>query len=340
MKKRIRQFGLRKSSLFLLGLVAVFSLFGNSARAVDTIDVEYPVGSNLNGGSIYNETNILPGWEGSETIRVENDSENEAVDVYFTFDVNGDKTLADELKLYVVRVENGSYRIGGEGDRYTLKEADDKRLYVDRLSATKGKQYRIKIKFNEDAGNEFQGLETDFDIDFRIESESATTQTEEEILAGEGRVVTGNEPTEGSGEKPEVQGEQEGGAGDVTVGGVESQCQWWPLWVWILALVVFSILFLTSLFYKFKEQKENDYPRRFAPLTLTVVVLAFWYFFDKCDEHRWFAITSIIGAVVVYLVYLYLLKNMDSSSLKMEGEDLEIKSEEVIENKAKDNSEK
>ncbi len=332
MKKRIRKFKLSGNILFLLGVIISLGFFANIVNAEDKIDVEYPVGDNINGGRIYNETNILPGWEGSETIRIENDSENEEVDVYFTFDVNGDKTLANELKLYVVRVENGSYRIGGAGDRQDLKDVDDERLFVDRLSPTKGKEYRIKIVFDKDAGNEYQGLETNFDIDFRIEAESADTQTVAEVLTGEGRIVTGEEPIEEAGEEPEVQGEQEGGQGEVTVGGAENECQWWPLWVWVLALVIFAFLFASSLFYKFKEQKENDYPRRFVPLVLTVAVLAFWYFFDKCDEHRWFAITSVVGALVVYLIYLYMFKKAVSSNLEIK-KDVEIESGEIADNK-------
>ncbi len=135
-----------KSVGFLAVVLAVNFLFClNVAKAEDKIDVEYPVGTNINGNKIFSENNILPGWETTETIRVENDSTTDDVNLFFTFDVNGDKKLAKKLKLYVIRVAGDSYRIGGFGDRYDLEEADGKELYVDRLSATKGKEYRIKI---------------------------------------------------------------------------------------------------------------------------------------------------------------------------------------------------
>lgn len=132
------KFGLGKVSLFLFGAIFALGFFGSTVNAADTIDVEYPVGTNLNGDEIFNENNVYPGWEESKTIRVENNSLTEDADIYFNFDVNGDKTLANELKLYVIRVENGSYRIGGSGDRQDLEDVDDDRLFVDRLSATKG----------------------------------------------------------------------------------------------------------------------------------------------------------------------------------------------------------
>lgn len=344
MKNWVLKTKLKRNFLFVLGIVFSFSFFINSAKAEDRIDVEYPVGTNLNGDEIFNAENIYPGWEDSKTIRVENDSEDEEVDLYFTFDVNGDKTLANKLKLYVIRVEDDSYRIGGEGDRQDLEDADDEELYVDRLSPTKGKEYRVKIKFDEDAGNEFQGLEAKFDIDFEIESESAATQTEEEILAGQGRSgFTGEAPVEegdeGVEEEATVQGEQEGGADDINVGGVGDECRWWPLWVWVVALIIFAGIFIFSLFYKFKEQKEGQYPRRFTPAVLVVAVLAFWHFFDKCDEHRWFAITSAIGAAVVYLIYLYMFKKAVSSDLHVkEDVKIESSSSEEVENNKNENS--
>lgn len=340
MEKITEKFRFKKTSLFAMSLLLVVGFWGGAVSAEDEIDLEYPVGTNLNGKDIFNAKNIYPGWEDSKTIRVENNDENEDADIYFTFDVessvdNDDKNLAEKLKLYVVRVEDGSYRIGGEGDRYTLEEADDEELFVDRLSATKGKEYRIKIKFDKDAGNEYQGIEAKFDIDFQIESESAATETVAEVLDGEGRVVTGDQPADEAGtteqEQTTVQGDQEGGDGDVNVEGIKNICQWWPLWVWILALIVFVIVFLFSLFYKFKEQKEGQYPRRFSPAILVVAGLAFWYFFDKCDERRWFAITLAIGALVIYLIYLYIFKKSVSSNLKIDEEKFEIKTEEASE---------
>lgn len=177
--------------------VLVILFFPSVALAENKIDVEYPVGTDIDGGIIFDEDNILPGWETSKIIKVKNKSTTDDTNFYIKFVLQGNEKLAKALKLYVIRVSDGSYRIGGSGDRYTLKKADGERLYVDKLSKKEGEKYRIKIKFGEDAGNEYQSRTAKFKIKFTIESEEAGAGTEAEILAAEGRVVSGN-PSEGS----------------------------------------------------------------------------------------------------------------------------------------------
>jgi hypothetical protein len=312
-KNKKSKFIFKKSILFLGSLFLFFSFGMGNVLAEDKIDVEYPVGTNLNGGEIFEVKNILPGWEESKTIRVENDSETDDVNLYFTFDVNGDKKLAEKLKLYVIRLEDGSYRIGGSGDRYTLKKADDERLYVGRLSATKGKQFKIKIVFDKKAGNEYQGLEAKFDIDFRIESVVAGAETEDEILTGEGRTgFTGTEPTEAE-EEAEVQGEESSGGGESGgIEGEEDKCQSWPMWVWILSLVVFAGVLVLN---EWKNYKKEEYGWKFT-FFWTILAVAFWYYFDKCREFHWFLYTSIAISIIYHFIYLHFLKKRISEPEK------------------------
>jgi hypothetical protein len=185
---------LSKTILMIAFSFLGFSLFAGTVLAEDKIDVEYPVGTNINGHHIFNVDNVAPGQEVSEMIRVRNASATDDTNLYFTFNVNSGGSLAGKLKLYVVRVADNSYRIGGSGDHWTLDEADGEDLYADKLSVEEDEQYEIIIKFDETAGNEYQGLETDFDIDFMIESENAGTGTEGQILAAQGRTVTGAPP--------------------------------------------------------------------------------------------------------------------------------------------------
>ena len=300
MKNRMEKFKLGKISLLVISLFLVFMSLGNTARADDEIDVEFLNGENVDGDDIFDENNIYPGWEESETIRVENESTTDDTNLYFTFDVNGDKKLAKKLKLYVIRTADDSYRIGGEGDRWTLEEADEKELYTDKLSAGESERYKINIKFDKDAGNEFQGLETDFDIDFQIESENAGSGTEGAILASEGRTgFTGDEPTE------EVAGvETGGGEGGGEIAGEENKCQSWPMWVWILAMAVFAGIFSADAR---RNYLKEDYGWKFAGLW-TALAVGFWYYFDKCREFGWFWYGSIITAIVLHYAFLYYLK--------------------------------
>ena len=308
----MKKFGLGKISLFVMSLLLVFSFFGNVAFAVDKIHVEYPVGTNMNGDDIFDAENILPGWSETKTVKIKNRSTTDAVNLYFTFDIEGNEKLARKLKLYVIRKKDNSYRIGGQGDRYTLKKADDEgTLYVDKLNTTQGKEYKIKIKFDEDAGNEYQDLKTKFDIDFRIEAkiaEDGTTESAAAILADEGRVVTGNPPAE------EVQGVDIDNGELQTVGGQETEtlgvagtskdCQSWPRWVWILALIIFTLNFGRNAWKNWEDEKY----KWIFPLAWTILAVAFWYFFDKCQEFQWFLQASIIIAIVLHFSYLYYLR--------------------------------
>jgi len=277
-----------------LSAIMLFMVVGFGAQAEDKIDVEYPVGTNLNSDDIFNENNILPGWSESKTIRVENDSETDDVNLYFKFDLKSGDDLAKELKLYVIRKSDGSYRIGGAGDRYDLEKADDEGdLYVGRLDPEESNQYEIKVKLDESIGNEFQGLESKFDIDFQIESRTADDRTETQILADQGRVVTGEAPEEEAGEPGEsVQGvisEEEG-----EIAGEETMCASWPLWFWILALIVFTILSLIST----RNIEEEKAGKHFTWQLVGVAIMLFiWYLFDKCPHYKWFPVAIIIAGI-------------------------------------------
>jgi len=219
--------------------------------------------------------------------------------LYFKFDLKGGDDLAKELKLYVIRKSDGNYRIGGAGDRYDLEEADDEGdLYVDRLDPEESNQYEIKIKFNKDAGNEFQGLNTEFDIDFQIESRSADDRTEEEILTSQGRVVTGEASEEEPEETEEVQGV--GSEGEGIVAGEDTTCKSWPLWFWIVALIIFTALSFIST----KNTQEKKAKSHFVWQLIAVgLMLGLWYLFDKCPYYKWFPIGVIVVGILNHAYY-------------------------------------
>ena len=317
MKKDGIKFGLKKFFLLTISLLFSGVFFTNIAWADDKIDVEYPVGTNLNESAIFDFTNILPGWQEKKTIRVENDSETDDINLFFTIDLKGDKKLAEELKLYVIRVENGSYRIGGPGDRDDLKKADEEELYMDRLSATKGKEYRIKIKFDEDAGNEYQNLEAKFDIEFEIESRVATEdETEEDILTDQGRVLglTENLPEE----EAEVLGENtpiisEEGAGSENAGdvkGTSTTCENTKKLPWVLALIVLAIALIANTW---KHVELSDYGWKFDTAGVTALV-ATWYLLENCHALYWVPLSAIGIGIVVHFALPSLLEMLGRKS--------------------------
>ena len=300
---------------FIFTIFLALFAFTLQAQAGDGIDVEYPVGDNIHDIKIFDENNIYPGCSSSKTIRVENDNPDEAVDLDFTFEVKGDKTLAKMLKIYVVRVSDGSYRIGGEGDRFSLSSASGKHLFVDRLSPTKGKEYRIKVVFDKEAGNEYQNLQATFDIEFDIESNEASDQTPEQILASEGRFAfTGLAPSEDDDSETAVEGEQtqepklvaavsanESGAG---VAGAKTQCLNLPFWIWVIQLLIVISFLLINDYVNFSKK---IYRWKFD-LVIVLAAIGFWYFFDNCRQFEWFFNLTISSSLFIHFIYISHLK--------------------------------
>ena len=121
----------------------------------------------------------------------------------------------------------------------------------------------------------------------------------------------------------EVEGEAAGEEGEVA-GEEISLCRDWPLWVWILALIIYFALFLWRTFSKFEEQKKKGEIRWGWQAVLAIAAFLFWYFFDFCREYLWFVILAMIGGAVIYFAYLYLLKRgIRKNYEKVEGPEKE-----------------
>ncbi len=248
MKNFFQKILILASLVLILGIPKVF--------AENKIDVEHPVNTNLNGKKIFRVDNIYPGWSSSKLMRIGNKSSTDKVDLYIMFDAKGDKKLAEKLKIYVIRQKDGSYRVGGTGDHWTLKTADEKRLYIDTLDPQEKKQYQIKIVFDKNAGNEYQRLKAKFNLEFRIKGKTSRGNTASQILAEQGRGnFTGQAPAnnernnnqteENSNEAgSEVKGEEsnssENNTKGETKGAMTEICHHWPWWVWLLAALIYG----------------------------------------------------------------------------------------------------
>lgn len=302
-----------KTILFTLLTAFAFQMVNVSKVSAEdkiTVKLNDSNGQHLQGNELFKVDNIYPGWSQTKTIYVKNKSVNYDTDLYFLLDVNGDKKLAKELKLYVTRLgSNQSVRIGGSGDRYDLDSADDEELFLDRLSKDAGKRYRIKIKFDKDAGNEFQGLSTEFDMDFTIKGIIDPNQTEEEILAIQNRVVPAENLTEEEAEA-EVLGEKtptisEEGAGDEgIVEGATTDCKNTNKWPWVIALAILAtILFINA----WKKNKEEGYGWIFDTAAVVILIIA-WYFLENCHLLRWVPVSAIVIGIVTHFLIPYFLE--------------------------------
>lgn len=278
----------------------VLIVIGFNAQAESYVDVEYPVGTNLNGSKIFKAENIYPGWSESKTIRVRNKNTEDKANIFFKFNVKGNK-FGKKLNLYVVRKKDNSYRIGGAGDRWTLDSFDGKLLYVDRLDPKESKQYIVEIKFDKDAGNEYQGLNVKFDIDFNLEEKISMLniseqQNEINILNSEGREdFTGNPPAELGKETKNINGSESGKTLEK-----ENNCKSLPFWVWFLSIIAFLGL---SLFSTYKTKTEKIKQHFGLQLGGVVGAILLWYYLDQCHYYGWFPVSVIIVGIANHIYY-------------------------------------
>ncbi len=299
------------TSLVAIAFVISQAFFASSARAEDKISVKLndSDGEHLQGNELFKADNIYPGWSSSKTIYVKNKSETYETDLYFMLDVHeggdAEEKLSKKLKLYVTRLgSNKSVRIGGSNDRFTLNSADEEDLFLDRLSKDAGKRYTIKIKFDEDAGNEFQGLSTNFDIDFTIKAIINPSQTITTILTNQDRIVPAEDLTQAEADT-EVLGDKtptmlDKGAeaeNDGKVEGASTDCKNTEKQPWIIALVILALVLGANTF---KRIKEDSYGWKFDVLAVAILLIA-WYLLETCHLLRWVPFSAIAIGVVIHL---------------------------------------
>lgn len=118
-----------------------------------------------------------------------------------------------------------------------------------------------------------------------------------------GGFTPGNE-TEEAPESPAVQNEGNVSQGQVqgAVAGEETACQSWPMWAWILMLVVYGGAFNYRSFSDLIQQKQR---RWFVQLLLSLGAVIFWYSFDTCGTFGWFPIMILLGGAASFIFYLY-----------------------------------
>lgn len=296
-------------------LIAFFILCGSTAQAENKLDIEYLSGSNINEDNLFKADHIYPGWSKSETIRITNESKDDEVNLYFNFKTKEKSRLAKKLKIYVIRKSDNNYRIGGEGDRKNLKEINNGNLYTDHLDPEESSLYKIKIVFDKDAGNEYQGKSVKFNLNFKIEERVNEDATEEEIFEAQGRADFTGLPPEESNEKNQVTVENQDNsevAGaqsestDENIMGAQDSCQSWSLKTWILILIAYFTIFNFNNFYKLSANHKKI--RWFWQLTYTALTIVIWYLFDNCRYFTWLPIVTVLLGAGSYEYYLYRVK--------------------------------
>ena len=293
---------------------------------------------------LFTVTNAVPGGiYKSNIISVTNTGSSEQ-DVQFAIEV---KTNPVELaqKLYL-SVENDSGNCLYDCDYSNSLEdlsSNKSEIHLGKIDSGETLKYYFYLKFDENAGNEFQNTSMSFDITLGY----ASLTTPPSSISTSSSVHHGDNDNRGGGDngdrnkhkkkktvpqtiaqavrsffQPTVAGAQgENGSGGAPgesgtggeVKGVETSavsgasaenCQSWPAWMWILALLIFVLVMLSDIF---KNYKKTQYGWKVS-LAWVALAIVFWFIFDVCRDARWFLYLVIILAIVAHFSYLSLLK--------------------------------
>ncbi len=226
--------------------------------------------------------NMMPGESATEEFCAQNDHATEAGDYFLNIDDVADGDLANRLKFYLRDKSSGKYLIGGSGDRFTVDEMNSAGdVFIERLEPGEENCYSMKIKFDEDAGDDFQDREVTFDFNFTLVSEVAAGVTPPFRL---GVPEGGVEPTpeEIAEDFPAVAGAETAEEGEVAGAAGTAACTSWPLWAWILLLVAHTgITNVKQLFHGLVIRQWGSALQAGS----AAGALLSWYLYDGCRSY-------------------------------------------------------
>lgn len=151
-------------ALILTGF-GVYDLYLNRASVVyaksyGNITVNFH--STLPGNTIFDINNFLPSQSVTKTIDVKND-DNEKIEVF----VNGDKKTGSNNpkpeKVMDIEIKQGNSTVYS---KKLNKFLDDDKVSLGKFNKHESKSFNIKVTFNKDAGNEYQGKFISFNLYF------------------------------------------------------------------------------------------------------------------------------------------------------------------------------
>ncbi|MCX6766115.1 MAG: hypothetical protein NT136_04120 [Candidatus Moranbacteria bacterium] len=289
--------------LFIFGVFSLLVL-GMASHACAEVKIDI----NPEDDPLFDVKNAAPGYSKTKEVRAENVG-TEAEDLYLNIDDVSNDDLADELKFYLTDKSSGKYFIGGPGDRFTLHEMDKAGdVFIERLEPGESNRYEVKVKFDEEAGNEFQDEKVKFDMVFGFGILTALGAPPPYRPGQAAGAVTEEGVT------PEAAAEAGPGAEGLVAG--EEECVPVRWWIFALILAAYVLLMIFTLSYRFQEQKSI---RWFWQVIYTVLALIGWYYLDRCRTNTWFVYATIISGFAIYLAYLYFFRKKIQSGSDLEA---------------------
>lgn len=318
MKKMFRLF---KPAIFILTVFASAAVFASQAQAAPVVSTAFGAGFPIS------ETNMAPGQIFTRQFTVTNNT-GDAQSLMINFSKSTDSGIAQKISVKIQKPDATFSVLPNGADTELLSDiyVFNNAFVFDTLSGPVGNAstYTLIFNFDINAGNEFQSKETVFDLMVGIDAVPARITSHHHgdggssgggggtgggiitttVVGGPAGAVAGAVIT-----TPEQGGQGVGNQeGQGQVAGEETQCSEWPLWVWILIMLIYLGLVSLSSFYKYKEDNDLRWVQQSVEL---IAVLLIWYFYDVCRLYVWFPWVAIIGGVGLYILYLNMRKKAE-----------------------------
>jgi hypothetical protein len=339
-KLLLRSFGIGVKKIIFSGIFTLGILFFPGAvLAATDISVAFPNSP----GPMITETNILPGDVFTRTVTITKINNDDKALMLRLDRMNpiGTYNLESKILVKIQRLPGGPFLpLPGGGTEKNLESlynyldsSNSDAFQFDSISGLTGSTFQYKMWFTFDpmTDNYYQGKSTTFDILMGIYTAETTDTTDNGghhhnngggPPGGPGLLLfTGGRTTQGQTQGTETTEEEKQGVTregqNPEVAGEITTCKSWPLWVWILAIVIFALNFWRNA----RKNYKNEKYKWIHPLVWTIIAVIFWYYFDKCREYRWFLYDSIIIAIASHFIYLYYLRKKVKQGMPVEKEE-------------------
>lgn len=329
----------RKKCLVLVVGLFIF-MYNNAFAEVNCLEVRNADNliTHQEQNKIYVEKNIYPGWSKSNDFTVKNKC-LETATAYMTFDINGNvnDVLSNILDVSILKESNIIQ------SAQTLNSMYGQVINLGDIEGGQVVSYEINVKFRDNAGNEYQGLASNFNIRYQLEQKLVNTiintndgnkkrkkkkkkkkkTVVRTILRGiaSNNIVNINDDnnidndtssamqrTVNNDNEDAQKNQDKEEAGHVAG---ERTCHSWSWWIWFIFILIYGGV-MYSIYRNVSDKNINKYNFLWysAVLLLTLIL---WYFFDTCHINKWFPVVSIIVEIVLLFIsfnhnYLHKIK--------------------------------
>jgi len=167
-----------KSKLLLIGFFTalLFLSIPVKAFAADLTITCNGSSCSSNGGSLFNETNIAPGFTATKSLLIDNSTNNDACNLYLLSSRVGEKPNFDlAAKITTVLSAGDTVYFGAEPQ--TLTDMLGQNLSLGLVDANSSKEYSWRSTFNTDSGNDYQNSAVVFNFNISFTCGTAPTVT-------------------------------------------------------------------------------------------------------------------------------------------------------------------